>query len=172
MRRCWAQASSPPRVLGEPRSGAENWRGVHAHAEAGLAVYDAEMHQPMASSYGDHDARTWARSFSALSLGFAGEAQAARAMARTVRSSSQGASMIRFRLGGHSTSPRQWHRFLRDVALAAQHAEASRRIATEHDPALLRAWSTGVAGWCAAEHGDADCGIASLREAVTALQAT
>jgi hypothetical protein len=61
---------------------------------------------------------------------------------------------------------------LRDVALAGQHAEASWRIATEDDLAMLRAWSTGVAGWCAAEHGDADCGIASLREAVTALQAT
>jgi hypothetical protein len=102
------QATTRP---GRTSFGRGKLAGVHAHAEAGLAVYNAEMHQPMASSYGDHDARTWARSFSALSLGFAGEAQAARAMARTVRSSSQGASMIRFRSGGHSTSPRQWHRF-------------------------------------------------------------
>jgi hypothetical protein len=50
---------------------------------------------------------------------------------------------------------------LRDVALAGQHAEASWRIATEDDLAMLRAWSTGVAGWCAAEHGDADCGVAA-----------
>ena len=51
---------------------------------------------------------------------------------------------------------------LGDVALAAQHAEASMQLATEHDLAMLKAWSTGVVGWCAATIGDPDRGIALL----------
>ena len=46
---------------------------VRLHAEAGLAIYDAKIHQAMASNYGNHDASTCARYFSALSLAFAGE---------------------------------------------------------------------------------------------------
>ena len=37
---------------------------------------------------------------------------------------------------------------------------------------MLRAWSTGVVGWCAAENGDPDRGIALLIEAMAALQDT
>jgi ATP/maltotriose-dependent transcriptional regulator MalT len=62
--------------------------------------------------------------------------------------------------------------FLGDVPLAARHAEAGRQLATEHDLALLKAWSTGVTGWCAAERGDPNRGIILLTEAITALEAT
>jgi predicted ATPase len=56
---------------------------VRAHAEAGLALYDANIHQAMASSFGNHDAGTCARYFSALSLALAGEEERARTMADT-----------------------------------------------------------------------------------------
>ena len=54
---------------------------VRAHAEAGLALYDAKNHQAMASSYGNHDASACARYFTALSLALAGEEERARVMA-------------------------------------------------------------------------------------------
>ena len=44
-------------------------------------------------------------------------------------------------------------------------------MATEHDLATPRAWSTGIIGWCAAESGDAERGISLLTEAITALHA-
>jgi predicted ATPase len=144
---------------------------VRAHAEAGLAIYNAKIHQAMASSYGNHDASTCARNFSALSLAFAGEEHAAREMvdqALAVASSLNDP----FSLGLTLYFASLVAQVLGDVARAAEHAEASRRIATEHDLAMLQAWSTGVVGWCAAENGDPDRGIALLIEAIAALQAT
>jgi len=55
---------------------AETW----AHTEAGLVLYDAKTHQAMASSYGNHDASTCARSFAAWALALAGDEERARAM--------------------------------------------------------------------------------------------
>jgi len=52
-----------------------------AHAQAGLALYDAKTHQAMASSYGNHDAAACARYFSALALALAGEEKRARSTA-------------------------------------------------------------------------------------------
>ena len=48
------------------------------HADAGLALYDARLHQAMASSYGNHDAACCARNFSAMALALAGEDERAR----------------------------------------------------------------------------------------------
>ena len=53
---------------------------VRAHAEAGLALFDARIHQAMASSYGNHDAACCARNFSAMSLALAGDDEGARVM--------------------------------------------------------------------------------------------
>jgi predicted ATPase len=144
---------------------------VRAHAEAGLALYNASMHQAMASSYGNHDASTCARNFSALALALAGEDERARSMADSslavARSLNDPFSLALTLYFASATA-----QVLGDVTLAAQHAEASRLLATEHDLASPRAWSTGVLGWCAAEAGDPDRGVALLNEAVAALQAT
>jgi DNA-binding winged helix-turn-helix (wHTH) protein/predicted ATPase len=143
---------------------------VRAHAEAGLALYDANIHQAMASSFGNHDAGTCARYFSALSLALAGEEESARTMADTSLAAAR-------RLGDPFSLALSLYfasataQILDDVALAAQHAEASRQLATEHDLAMPRAWSTGVMGWCAAENGDPARGIALLSGAVAALAA-
>jgi predicted ATPase len=42
----------------------------------------------------------------------------------------------------------------------------------EHALAMLRAWSTGMVGWCATEGGNPDRGIALLTEAIAALRVT
>jgi predicted ATPase/DNA-binding winged helix-turn-helix (wHTH) protein len=144
---------------------------VCMHAEAGLALYDIEHHQAMASRYGNHDAGSCARYFVALSLAFAGEEERARAMAHRALAVAESLNDP-FSLGLTLYFASAVAQVLGDVTLAAQRAEASREIATEHDLAMLRAWSTGVVGWCAAANGDSDRGIALLTEAIDALQAT
>jgi predicted ATPase len=123
----------------------------------------------MASRYGNHDAGTCARYFSALSLAFAGEEERARSMADNALAGARGLNDP-FTLGLTLYFASAVAQVLGDVALAAQHAEASMQLATEHDLAMLKAWSTGVFGWCAAASGAPDRGIALLTEAIAALQ--
>jgi predicted ATPase len=144
---------------------------VCRHAEAGLALYEAKIHQAMASRYGNHDAGTCARYFSALSLAFAGEEERARSMADNALAVARSLNDP-FTLGLTLYFASAAAQVLGDVALAAQHAEASMQLATEHDLAMLKAWSKGVVGWCAATSGAPDRGIALLTEAIAALRAT
>jgi DNA-binding winged helix-turn-helix (wHTH) protein/predicted ATPase len=143
---------------------------VRAHAEAGLALYDAKIHQPMASSYGNHDAGICARYFAALSLALAGENDRARAMADTAVAVAQGLNDS-FSLALALYFAAVTAQILGDAALAVQRAEASRQLATEHDLAMPRAWSAGIIGWCAAENGDPKRATALLTDAVAALHA-
>jgi predicted ATPase len=141
-----------------------------AHAEAGLALYDAKVHQAMASSYGNHDASTCARNFTAWALALAGDEERARAMADNALAVAKNLNdpfslaLTLYFLSGMA-------QVLGDVALAAENSGACIRIATEHDYPSYRAWGTGVAGWCIAKSGDADRGIALLIDAIAALHA-
>lgn len=144
---------------------------TRAHAGAGLALYDAKIHQAMASSYGNHDSSTCARNFAALSLALAGENERALEMVNDALVVARSLNDP-FSLGLSLYFASAVAQVLGDVELAAQRAAASMQIATEHDLAMLRAWSTGVVGWCAAENGEADRGIALLVEAIATLQAT
>ena len=60
---------------------------------------------------------------------------------------------------------------LGDVPLATANSELSVRMATEYDLAQPKAWSIGVAGWCIAENGDPNRGIALATQAIAAMQA-
>src|SRR5438445_114342 len=60
---------------------------------------------------------------------------------------------------------------LGDVALATANSKLSVQMATEHDLAQPRAWSMGVAGWCAAENGGLEEGLALATQAIAAMQA-
>jgi adenylate cyclase len=141
-----------------------------AHADAGLALYDAKTHQAMASSYGNHDASTCARNFAAFSLALAGDDERARTMAESSLAVARKLNDPFFlALTFFFTSAVA--QVLGDVAVAATNSEASRQVAMEHDLPVPKAWSTGVAGWCVAESGESDRGIALLNEAVAALHA-
>jgi predicted ATPase len=59
---------------------------------------------------------------------------------------------------------------LGQVPLATRNSERSLQIAREHDLAQPIAWSMGVAGWCTAENGDPDRGIALVTHAVERMQ--
>jgi class 3 adenylate cyclase/predicted ATPase len=142
---------------------------VQAHAEAGLALYDAKVHRAMASSYGNHDASVCALFFTAFSLALADEEERARTMADSalaVARSLDDPLSLALTLWILSAT----RQVLGDVALAVQHAEASRQVSAEHGFPVVRAWSTSVVGWCAAETGDSDRGIALLTDAIAELQ--
>jgi DNA-binding winged helix-turn-helix (wHTH) protein/predicted ATPase len=144
---------------------------VQVHVEAGLAIYDAESHQAMASSYGNHDASTCARNFAALALALAGRDERARATAGSAVAVARNLNDP-FSLALTLFFASATEQVLGNFALAAQHADASRQIAIDHDLVVARAWSTGVAGWCAAELGDHDRGIAMLVDAIAVLRTT
>ena len=151
--------------------GRGNLADVSAHAGAGLALYDPKHHQAMASSYGNHDASTCARNFNALSLALAGDEERARSTAdaslAAARRLNDPFSLALTLFFASATA-----QVLGDVALATEHAEASRQLAIDHDLTVARAWSTGVVGWCAAENGEPDRGVALLNEAIASLRAT
>jgi predicted ATPase len=44
------------------------------------------------------------------------------------------------------------------------------QLATEHDLAQPKAWSMGVCGWCVAENGDPDEGLALVTQAIATMQ--
>ena len=144
---------------------------VSAHVEAGLALYDERLHRGMASRYGNHNASACGQNFMALALALAGEedravstANAALALARSLSDP--------FSLGLTLYFASATAQVLGHVVPASQHAEASRQLAEEHDFAMLKAWSTGILGWCVAESGDPVRGIKLLTDAIAALLAT
>ena len=150
--------------------GLGNLTDVRAHAEAGLALYDATIHQAMASSYGNHDAGTCARYFTALSSALAGHDNSARSMADNAIAVAKNLNNP-FSLALSLYFASATAQVLGDTARAAEHAASSRQLATEHDLAMPRAWSAGILGWCAAKNGEPERGIALLTEAIAGLRA-
>ena len=143
---------------------------ARAHAQSGLALFDAKLHQSMASSYGNHDAACCARNFSAMSLALAGDADEARAMIdRSLAAARSLDDPFSLALTLYFTSAAA--QMLGDTALATTNSQLSVQMASEYDLAQPRAWSLGVAGWCAAETGDLDRGLALATQAIAAMEA-
>jgi ATP/maltotriose-dependent transcriptional regulator MalT len=123
----------------------------------------------MASSYGNHDAGCCACNFSSLALALAGEAVAARAMMeRSLAAARSLDDPFSLALTLYFTSAAA--QILGDVALATANSKLSVQIATNHDLAQPKAWSMGVAGWCVAESGDPEEGLALATQAIAAMQ--
>ncbi|HEY6993891.1 MAG TPA: AAA family ATPase [Xanthobacteraceae bacterium] len=142
---------------------------ARAHADAALALFDTKLHQSMASSYGNHDASCCARNFSSMALALAGEGAAARAMMeRSLAAARSLDDPFSLALTLYFTSAAA--QMLGDVALATAHSKLSVQMATEHDLAQPKAWSMGVAGWCVAQNGDLEEGLALATQAISAMQ--
>ena len=143
---------------------------ARAHAEAALALFDTKLHRSLASSYGNHDAGCCARNFSAVALALAGETAAARGMMEQSLAAAQSLDdPFSLALTLYFTAAAA--QMLGDVPLATANSERSMQIAIEHDLAQPRAWSMGVAGWCAAANGDRERGLSLATQAITAMQA-
>ena len=63
------------------------------------------------------------------------------------------------------------HQFRREAQAAQEHTEEVIRISTEYDFPLYIAWGTVMQGWALAELGEADEGIAQMREGIAAWRA-
>ena len=143
---------------------------ARAHAERALALFDPHAHQSMASSYGNHDAGCCARNFSSLVLALTGDGDGARAMmARSLAAARTLDDPFSLALTLYFTSAAA--QMLGDVALATANSQASVQMAAEHDLAQPRAWSMGVAGWCLAQNGEPEAGLALVTQAIAAMQA-
>jgi len=141
---------------------------ARAHADIALTLFDPKVHQPMASSYGNHDAACCARNFSALVLALAGDGGAARAMIeRSLVAAKALDDPFSLALTLYFTSAAA--QMLGDVVLACANSTESVRMAAEHDLAQPKAWSMGIAGWCLAKHGELEEGLALATRAVTAM---
>jgi predicted ATPase len=140
------------------------------HVQAGLALYDATIHQATASSYGNHNASTCARNFGAMSLALLGEEDRARTM---INDAITAARDIKdpFSLALSYYFASITGQLLGDVQFATRNAESGIKISVEHGLALTKVWNTGVAGWCAASNGNLERSLALLTEAVSALRA-
>jgi predicted ATPase len=140
------------------------------HADAGLALYDPQRHQAMASSYGNHDAACCARNFSAMALALVGEDERARQrIDQAVVSARNLDDPFSLALTLYFTSAAA--QMLGDLTLATENSRAGLAIATENDLALPKAWNMGVVGWCMAESGELQGGIALLTDAIAAMRA-
>ena len=142
---------------------------ARAHAADALKLFDPAIHHATASSYGNHDAACCARNFSAMSLALTGDHHAARAMIDEALAAAHSLDdPFSLALTLYFTAAAA--QMLGHVALATTHSERSLQIAREHDLAQPLAWSLGVAGWCTAEGGDPDRGIALVMQAVGRMQ--
>jgi predicted ATPase len=143
---------------------------ARAHAQSGLALFNAEIHQSMASSYGNHDAACCARNFSAMSLALAGDGEGARAMIdQSLAAARSLDDPFSLALTLYFTSAAA--QMLGDLALATANSELSVQMATEHGLVQPKAWSMGVAGWSVAHNGDLDRGLQLATQAIAAMQA-
>src|SRR5262249_17157224 len=143
---------------------------VQAHTTAALSLYDAKVHRVMASHYGNHDASVCALNFSALSFAFAGEEERAHSTSDSALAVARGLNdPFTMALALYFSSATA--QVLGDVGLSAQYAEPSQQLSAEHGFAYVKALSTSVVGWCAAENGDSDRGIGLLTDAIAQLKA-
>jgi DNA-binding winged helix-turn-helix (wHTH) protein/predicted ATPase len=141
------------------------------HATAGAELYEIGEHAGMAAQFGNHDAGACGHSFHSTALALQGDLEAARA-------ASQAAIRLTGELGHPFSQAKELvhasmlHQLIRDPTLALLYAERAVRMATEHGFAILRAWASGVAGWAVAMNGDHATGIAGIRAALAAADAT
>jgi predicted ATPase len=143
---------------------------TRAHAQAGLKLFDAKLHRALASSYGNHDVACCARNFSAMALALVGDRDGAHAMIEQVVVAAKALDdpfTLALALFFTATAAQ----ILGDVSLAGTNSALSMEMATEHDLAQPRAWSMGVAGWCASESGQAERGLMLVTDAIAAMNA-
>src|SRR5262249_12687282 len=141
------------------------------HATAGAQLYETGKHAAMAARFGNHDAGACGRWFHAVALALHGDLEAARGV-------SQGAIRHTEEIG-HPFSQAlalffaaMLQQIIRDQTAARHYAERSARLATEHGFAMVRAWSSCIASWAMVVDGESAPGIAGIRAALDAAQAT
>lgn len=138
---------------------------AHAHAAAGIEIYRADRHADMAPSYGNHDAGVCCRMFAGRTLALMGRAAEATKMAEDAIAL---ARELRhpFTLAVALFSAATVYQVLKQPGQTAPPAAEARILARDHGFRLAEAWTTAIGGWATVHAGDAQKGIASIREGI------
>jgi DNA-binding winged helix-turn-helix (wHTH) protein/predicted ATPase len=141
------------------------------HATAGDQLYEIEQHAGLAAQFGNHDAGGCCRMFQALALALRGDLITARATSQAaVRLTEELDHPLSQALALFFAAMLQ--QIIREHAAAQQYAARSVRLATEHGFEMVRAWASCIASWAMVVDGERAAGIAGIRAALDAAQAT
>jgi class 3 adenylate cyclase/predicted ATPase len=171
-----AQHARDPALLVEAHHALGNvlfWSGefvaAQAQVEQGIAFHDPQQHRSLAFLYG-LDPGVNCRNFAANVLWFLGYPDQA------LKRSPEALTLARELAHPHSLAfalafAATLHQYRREEQATQERAEALITLATEHGFQVL-AWGTVLRGWALAEQGQAEEGIAQIRQGLAAAQGT
>ena len=157
---CWSTALS----LGELTA-------AQTHIEKGLALYDPQLHHSNARIYTGHDPAVCGRAWGALTAWLQGYP------AQALRSSDRAMAMARelghpFTVAFSLNNAAQLHQLLRVAQATKEQAEAALALAVEGGFPYFSSWGLVLRGWALAKQGQAEEGIAGIRDGLAALRAS
>ena len=144
---------------------------AQAHAEKALALYDPRLHHSNARVFTGHDPAVCARGWGALILWLRGYP------AQALRSSERALAMARemnhpFTITFSLSSAGQLYHFLREASFAEKQAQVVIEQATEGGFPYFLSWGQISGGWALGNNGQAEEGIARIRDGLARLRAT
>ena len=142
---------------------------ARAHYEQIAALYNVEQHRPMTFQYGV-DPGLAGLIVGALNLWLLGYVEQARQWSERALLLAREAAHA-FTLAYALVLSSRFHHFRREWAVAQERAEEAIAIATKQGLAVWLAWGTIMRGWALATQGQAEAGIAQIRQGLAAVQA-
>jgi predicted ATPase len=145
-----------------------DWDTALAHLEQGIALYDPQQHRAHAFLYGGHDPGVCCRVHSAWCLWVLGYPD--QALRRSHEALACARDLSHPTSLAHAQLSISWfHQFRRDHSVTQELAEALIRLAAEQGLPTYLAGGSVLRGWTLSERGQADEGIAQIRQGLAAL---
>jgi len=150
------------------------WLGEFAPArllqEQGMAFYNPQQHRSQAWQYGQ-DPGMACRTYAAVALWRLGYPDQARRRIHEALTLAQALSHP-FSLAWAFACVAWLHQFRREWPLTQEWAEATIRLSAEQGFPFMGAWGTILRGWTLAEQGQAEEGIAHMRQGLAVHRST
>ncbi|MEH6546584.1 MAG: adenylate/guanylate cyclase domain-containing protein [Sneathiella sp.] len=148
-----------------------NISSCQAYVQDGTSIYDLAKHRSHAFTYGGHDPGVCAKTTASEALCLLGFAD------QGVQNAAEGVSLAEklshpFTLAMAQYFMAQVHQYRRDAEAVLPHALATIKMCEAHGFESFRAQATVQLGWAIAKTGEAETGIAKIREGLIAWQAT
>src|SRR5262249_18143756 len=138
------------------------------HVEQGIALYNPEQHRSLAFQSGIVDPGMGCRDIAAMSLWVLGHPD--QALKRSQEALTLGHELSHpYSLGYALLFAAYLHLYRREGPLAQERAEAVIALASEQEFAWWLAGGTMLRGWALAEQGQAEEGVAQMRQGLDAL---
>jgi class 3 adenylate cyclase/predicted ATPase len=164
-----AHLSRAHMMLGETSYWLGQFAQVREHSEQGISLYDLRQSRSSLLLYGN-DTGVGCQIFKAWALWHIGYPDQALDIVHEGLIHAQELAHpfnVVFALHYAATV----HQFRREAQAAQEHTEEVIRISTEYGFTLYSAWGTVMQGWALAELGEANEGIAQMREGIAAWRA-